>query len=525
MRSSKQSLIRIKPLPLVCGLLIVAAALAACAPASTASLPTTVPQPTESPSSAATPQLTAFPLPTQTPAAALVPLTLSSIQMLDANTGWATGWTTTDHPSDYHLPFGDIYRTTDGGQRWQAVTPNGAAPESIESVYFLDADHAWVDVSTSGTNPPAVTIYSTTDGGQTWNSAALTLPPDAESGGPLDFVDAQHGWLMANLSIGAGSQAVAIYKTIDGGLSWQEVSQTSEAPGTLPRSCIKTGLTFVDANTGWVTASCPGGPLYFYVTHDGGSQWQPQTLTPPVGYDAKLFEQCQCVPGQPLFTSAQVGFMPLQIFEAQPGNYLYVTRDGGASWNPVKLPLDQLVRAIDFADDLNGWISDGQRLIVTPDSAQTWLTLPPLPGEELQGNQGWMIIGVRLYSTQTGGQTWTAATPLLSRTDSAAQSGSGQPAMAPDVTLDSNGQTLQLQVGQRFLVHLGTDYNWDVSVDNEAVVSRVINIAVVNGAQGVYEAKAAGQATLTATGDPACRQAQPPCGQPSRVIEVKIIVQ
>ena len=52
----------------------------------------------------------------------------------------------------------------------------------------------------------------------------------------------------------------------------------------------------------------------------------------------------------------------------------------------------------------------------------------------------------------------------------------------PEITLDSSGQPLQLRIGQRFLVKLGNDYNWSVSVDNESIVSRVINITVVNGA-------------------------------------------
>jgi hypothetical protein len=52
----------------------------------------------------------------------------------------------------------------------------------------------------------------------------------------------------------------------------------------------------------------------------------------------------------------------------------------------------------------------------------------------------------------------------------------------------------------------------------------VPNISVITGAQGVYAAKQPGQTTLTASGDPVCRTAQPPCGAPSRAFRVQIVV-
>jgi hypothetical protein len=47
---------------------------------------------------------------------------------------------------------------------------------------------------------------------------------------------------------------------------------------------------------------------------------------------------------------------------------------------------------------------------------------------------------------------------------------------------------------------------------------------VIVGAQGVYEAKAPGKTTLTATGDPACRRATPACAAPSRLFTLTLEV-
>lgn len=101
----------------------------------------------------------------------------------------------------------------------------------------------------------------------------------------------------------------------------------------------------------------------------------------------------------------------------------------------------------------------------------------------------------------------------------------GQPGSDLVVGLQDNGQTIHVSVGQRFLLSLGAEYNWQVNVADQSVVSRVVNITVIRGAQGVYEAHKAGQTTLEATGDPACRSQQPPCAMPSIIFQVTVVVQ
>jgi hypothetical protein len=92
------------------------------------------------------------------------------------------------------------------------------------------------------------------------------------------------------------------------------------------------------------------------------------------------------------------------------------------------------------------------------------------------------------------------------------------------VTLDDQGKTVHLAVGERFLLKLGETYVWELNLSDPNVVSRVKNIAVVRGAQGVYIADHAGTVTLTATGDPLCRQSKPACGQPSLMFSVTLVV-
>jgi hypothetical protein len=92
------------------------------------------------------------------------------------------------------------------------------------------------------------------------------------------------------------------------------------------------------------------------------------------------------------------------------------------------------------------------------------------------------------------------------------------------VGLDKNGQSIQLRVGQTFLLALGADLNWAVAVTDQTVVSRVPNITVVRGAQGVYRALRTGSTNLTGIGDPPCRSVAPPCAAPSLLFSLSISV-
>lgn len=96
-------------------------------------------------------------------------------------------------------------------------------------------------------------------------------------------------------------------------------------------------------------------------------------------------------------------------------------------------------------------------------------------------------------------------------------------AVLPDVTLADSGSTVRMRVGQSFLLNLGSD-GWSVTVADQTIISRILNIAVVRGAQGVYLAHAADQTTLDATGPSPCPNTVPACGAPVRVFRVTIVV-
>jgi len=79
------------------------------------------------------------------------------------------------------------------------------------------------------------------------------------------------------------------------------------------------------------------------------------------------------------------------------------------------------------------------------------------------------------------------------------------------VTLEDDGKTIVLKAGEEFLLKLGENFEWDIQIDDQSVVSRVPYIMVVRGAQGVYESHQEGHAVLTGVGNPLCLYSDPPC--------------
>ncbi|MCZ7385849.1 MAG: hypothetical protein O8C63_14050 [Candidatus Methanoperedens sp.] len=96
--------------------------------------------------------------------------------------------------------------------------------------------------------------------------------------------------------------------------------------------------------------------------------------------------------------------------------------------------------------------------------------------------------------------------------------------LAKTITLVDDQKTITLQVDETFLLKLGEGYDWNISIDDQTVISREVNVMVIRGAQGIYRAHKPGSATLTAVGDPLCRKSVPACGAPSRLFRLNVIV-
>jgi hypothetical protein len=85
-----------------------------------------------------------------------------------------------------------------------------------------------------------------------------------------------------------------------------------------------------------------------------------------------------------------------------------------------------------------------------------------------------------------------------------------------EATILDNGMTFNMKVGDRLKLDLDPGYDWSaISVSDTNVIVAT---------QGIYQARASGVATLTAAGHPKCLTTTPPCGMPSILFTITVIV-
>src|SRR5260221_13521579 len=142
----------------------------------------------------------------------------------------ATGWVVVEHQSHDFV----VLHTSDAGETWKRQL---AAPAEVIGEYlrFFDASNGVVVVL--GTQ---AAMYRTYDAGNTWDRQPL-----GRAGGYVlsaDFVDAAHGWLLAQ----ASTEGEALLRTDDGGKSWVGLGNPVAYSDWAYR------VAFTSANEGWL---------------------------------------------------------------------------------------------------------------------------------------------------------------------------------------------------------------------------------------------------------------------------------
>jgi len=333
---------------------------------------------------------------------------LTSVHFLNELDGWGVTET-------------QVVRTNDGGITWYNVTPPDITETGFSvEVFVLDQDHVWMQRPDFENYPNGGFLHRTADGGITW--MIFTTP---FSGGDIHFLDATRGWMLADLGVGAGSNAVAVFQTTDGGETWNRTytndPNNSDASDSLPLGGLKSGLIPINMQTAWVGGVVYSpGTVYLYRTDDGGQTWAQVSLPLPEGTENS---ELSIDVDQMQFATARDGYLVLRMSGETTQTAFYVTRDGGATWTlrPTLIPQ---AGSSDFLSAEEVILYNGDQFYVTHDAGQTWNTVTPdiVFGDSFAGmdfvnvSSGWVITmdpaGHRaLYRTTDGGVTWLPAIP------------------------------------------------------------------------------------------------------------------
>ena len=282
-------------------------------------------------------------------------------------------------------------------------------------------------------------LLGTVDSGKTWTRVAVRRNDGTIIGmGDGDERDDPYLWSLAMSSDGntgwAAGQRGAIFKTTDGGMTWNPRESGTQA--------WLRSITFpVDDDTGWVV----GDDGTILKTENGGETWTPirssaQRDLSSVAFSANGMRGWIVEDNDTILTTVNAGvdwsareagtstWLTSIIFS--PGGItgwaiggegtVLKTMNGGNNWTPRAsgTSLELISVAFTAAGDMGLAVGDGGTILKTVDGGETWApaasgTSATLTSIELSadGRMGWVAGGDgTILETEDGGESWVPRT-------------------------------------------------------------------------------------------------------------------
>jgi photosystem II stability/assembly factor-like uncharacterized protein len=280
-----------------------------------------------------------------------------------------------ENVSGRHVGWGDgVYKSIDGGKSWQNVgLPNSEHigkilidPQNSEVVLVAAEGPLWAAGGDRG-------VYRTTDGGKSWepvlqideNTGVTDLEFDPSN---PDIIYAaayqrrRHVWALL-----AGGPQSGIYKSTDNGKSWRKVTRG------LPQGDMgKIGLAVTPADPSLVYATIEANDKNkgFYRSTDKGESWEKRNSYISGGTGPHYYQEIEVSPQDPALIYQMDVFM-------------HVSRDGGKTFDYLGTGREK------HSDNHALWIDphNGKHLLAgcdaglyeSFDEGRTWRHFPNLP--------------------------------------------------------------------------------------------------------------------------------------------------
>ena len=315
---------------------------------------------------------------------------------------------------------GGVWKTTDAGASWHNVSDNSLPTGSIGAMDVADSDPNVIYV---GTGSEAIRsnvsigkgIYKSTDAGRTWRFVGL------RDGGQIGAIvvhptnpDIVYAAVLGNPF--ANSRTRGVYRTRDGGTTWQQMLFLSDSTGAVDIE-LQPGSPDVVYASMWHGARRPwtiisgGAEDGIYRSKDGGESWSRLNNGLPTGVVGK----------SDLAVSAAAPMRVYALVEAKVGGGLYRSDDAGERWSLINTTPGLITRPFYYdnvdADPTNADVvyagtegfyksTDGGRTFRTMrtphgDNHDMWIN--PRDGRIfIQSNDGGANV------TLNGGTTWSS---------------------------------------------------------------------------------------------------------------------
>ena len=201
-----------------------------------------------------------------------------------------------------------------GASGWAEITPDPQGGRSLLGAAFLNLQTGWALAD----GADSLTLFATRDAGLSW--LAQPLPADAAAfeiqSAAVHFADEQNGWIVFQAASSSNFDLGVLYRTTDGGQSWERLSIPSGGP-----------VQFVSPSEGWNAGGA--GRSSLYQSQSGGAAWE--KIRP---------EASEANYQMPIFAGPSLGML---IASREGEVDLLLTQDAGQSWAPAQaIPAESL---------------------------------------------------------------------------------------------------------------------------------------------------------------------------------------
>jgi photosystem II stability/assembly factor-like uncharacterized protein len=451
---------------------------------------------------------------------------------------------------------GGVYLTTDGGASWGCVA---TCDGNINAVEFAASDPR---IAYAGS---ADAIYRSEDGGETWTQVSGGLhgwgPPGVRAGFPIDFQvdprnpdrilannygggnfvssDGGETWSIASAGYtGAQVRSIAvdptdparviaasrsgIFSSPDGGGTWTGLSNP-------PARVLEWNAVSIDpADPRHVLAANNWIPVIFE-SHDGGQTWIETNAGLREGLGWRVFAFAPSDP-QTVYAGASAFFSAGSFDSNIPSAGVYVSHDGGASWEPANDARTEDANVLDLAvlPGVSQTVYAGTAggLLRSDDGGESWTPVegglpsglsalsvavdPADPNVVFAG-----LARAGLYRSDDGGATWQAASVGLN-----------PESHVSDIVFDPNAPQTVFAADISSGVYRSADGGATWTVTNSGLRTRVVNQLALSAdgqhlyaateGEGVYRLDLNGEPPQAAPGDEPAPEVTPePEGEPA----------
>ncbi len=237
-------------------------------------------------------------------------------------------------PNEYYFGAtgGGLWKTTDGGQEWAAVTDGQISSSSIGAVAVAETNPDIVyigggETQLRGSITQGDGVYKTTDGGKTWRSLGLR-ETQAIARIRIHPTNPDIVYVAALGHPYGDNEERGVFKSIDGGNTWKKVLYVSPKAGAADLIIDRLNPKILYASTWQVYRKTwkmwGGGPdCKLWKSENGGDTWNELTKNPgmPEGPLGKIGITVSPADNRRLWA----------IVEANDGG-VYRSDDAGATW-------------------------------------------------------------------------------------------------------------------------------------------------------------------------------------------------